>query len=458
MKVFIVDDEDSLRKILKIILCREGYEVSEFDSPINALEALKKNVPEVIISDFKMPQMNGDEFIDEAKKLYPEIFFVIMTAFATVKGAVSMMKKGAYDYLMKPFSEDEVLSVLKHIKQIQELKNENKRLKSELNIKYSVCNMIGKSDEMNRLYNLIEKVSRIKSTVLITGESGSGKELVARGIHHISDRKNKHFLAVNCAAISGEILESELFGYKKGAFTGAISNKKGYFESTDGGTLFLDEIGEMDFNLQSKLLRVLETGELLRVGDSIPIKVDVRVIAATNKILLDEIDKGSFRKDLYYRLEVVKLLLPPLRERAGDIVMLADHFLNLHGRTSECMDAKFVEGLMNYSWPGNIRELKNVIESVCIFAEADKLEFNDLPEKIKKVIVSDSPQPFAESDRVVNYDVSFKEFKKNIVDTAEINYLNAVLNRSGGNVSKAAEMASVERRNFQKLLKKHDIK
>ena len=318
--------------------------------------------------------------------------------------------------------------------------------------------MIGKSDEMNRLYNLIEKVSRIKSTVLITGESGSGKELVARGIHHISDRKNKHFLAVNCAAISGEILESELFGYKKGAFTGAISNKKGYFESTDGGTLFLDEIGEMDFNLQSKLLRVLETGELLRVGDSIPIKVDVRVIAATNKILLDEIDKGSFRKDLYYRLEVVKLLLPPLRERAGDIVMLADHFLNLHGRTSECMDAKFVEGLMNYSWPGNIRELKNVIESVCIFAEADKLEFNDLPEKIKKVIVSDSPQPFAESDRVVNYDVSFKEFKKNIVDTAEINYLNAVLNRSGGNVSKAAEMASVERRNFQKLLKKHDIK
>lgn len=455
MKIFIVDDEDSLRKILKIILCREGYEVHEFDSPLSALERLNSEQPEVIISDLKMPQMNGEEFLETVKKENPEIYFVIMTAYATVKSAVSIMKKGAYDYLMKPFSEDEVLAVLSRIQQLKTLCQENDRLRSELNLRYSFCNMIGKSEEINKVYKLVEKVSNISCNVLITGASGTGKELVARGIHHMSPRRNKPFLAVNCAAISGEILESELFGYKKGAFTGAVSDKKGYFESTDGGSLFLDEIGEMNVNLQSKLLRVLESGEILRVGDSHPVKIDVRVIAATNQNLEEGIMNGTFRKDLFYRLEVVRIELPPLSERTGDIPLLAAHFLKLNGRDAGCMTNGFKECLMNYSWPGNVRELKNVIESVCILSDSEQFGLDDLPEKLTQTrgsSVSSQQDPvFCDTSE------SFQEYKKKVVDSAERQYLKAIMEKSGGNISRAAEMAAVERRNFQKLLKRHNI-
>jgi len=387
--VLVVDDEKNYTLILKTVLEEENFETLTANSGKNALEILEKCDVDLVLADLKMPAMDGIELLDNIKKKNPDIPVIMMTAHGSVDKAVEAMQKGAYTFILKPFENERmVLHINKAIAMYRVVK-ENRRLRDEIESQYHFGNIIGKSKLMQDVYKVIQKVAPTNATVLIEGESGTGKELVAKSIHFNSSRRDKPFVAVNCSAFAENLLESELFGHEKGAFTGAVAMKKGRFELADGGTLFLDEIGELSQNLQVKLLRVLQEKVLERVGGVKPVSIDFRLIAATNKVLKDEVAGERFREDLYYRLNVLRIFLPPLRRRQSDIHLLVDHFINKYAneRNSDIpvkgIDQKAERLFYEYGWPGNIRELENIIERAMILCPGEFIRISDLPNHFK---------------------------------------------------------------------------
>jgi two-component system NtrC family response regulator len=387
--IMIVDDEKNYPLILSAILEEEGFESLTANSGREALDILKHSDVDLVLTDMKMPSMDGIELLEHVKTADPELPVIMMTAHGTVDKAVEAMQKGAYSYVLKPFENERlVLYVNKAIVMYRVVK-ENRRLRDAVESQYSFGNIIGKSKAMQDVFEIIRKVAPANATVLIEGESGTGKELVAKSIHFNGPRRDKSFVAVNCSALAESLLESELFGHEKGAFTGAIAMKKGRFELANGGTLFLDEIGELSPNLQIKLLRVLQEKVFERVGGVKPVAVDIRIIAATNKILKDEMQKGRFREDLFYRLNVVHIVLPPLKQRFEDIRLLTDHFIKKYA--GEHISAKPVLGVNqeverlfhDFDWPGNVRELENVIERAMIMCTGETITISDLPKDFK---------------------------------------------------------------------------
>ncbi len=389
-KILIVDDEMAIRETLKSILEEEGYECAVAADGLDALEKLEKNNFDVIISDIKMPNMDGMELMDRVSNISPETFFIIMTAYASVQTAIETLRKGAYDYLIKPVEFDDLLIRLKRLLNFKKLSLENKTLRKRISSPSGFTNLIGESQAMKNVFALIEQVAPTNTTVLITGKSGTGKELVAKAIHYHSKRKNEVFLPVNCGAISESLIESELFGHKRGAFTGATEDKQGLFKVADGGTLFLDEIGDLPLNLQVKLLRALEDRAFLPVGGTKPIETNVRLIAATNQNLYEKMKAGEFREDLFYRLNVVEINLPSLNERPEDIPPLVNHFIDKYcnemGKKILHVDKETMRILISHNWRGGVRELENVIERAVIFAKSDVIVPEDLTDNVKSEI------------------------------------------------------------------------
>ncbi|MBU0559702.1 MAG: sigma-54 dependent transcriptional regulator [Bacteroidetes bacterium] len=386
-KILIVDDEKTIRESIKTMLDEEGYETETAQDGLEALNKLQSDNYEVVITDIKMPNMDGMELLEKASKLSPNSFFLIMTAYASVKTAVDAMREGAYDYLIKPVEFDDLILRIKRLVDFKKLSLENKYLRQRVSAEKGFQNIIGKSEPMKKVFNLIERVAPTNSNVLIMGKSGTGKELVAKAIHYNSLRKDQIFLPVNCGAISENLIESELFGHKKGSFTGAIDDKAGLFKVADGGTLFLDEIGDLPLNLQVKLLRAIEDKEFLPVGATKSVHSNVRIIAATNQNLYDKTKSGEFREDLYYRLNVIEVKLPSLNERKEDIPILVNHFVekycNEMGKKVLGVDNDTMKTLMAHNWRGGVRELENIFERAVIFATGDIISVDDLSDHVR---------------------------------------------------------------------------
>ena len=385
-RILVVDDEEQMRDLLAKVLERKGYQVSVCGDGADALAILERDPVDLVVTDVRMPGLGGMEALRAIKELNPEIVVIIMTAFGSIDQAVQAVKEGAYDYVNKPFKIDEMLLTIEKALDERRLRHEVTTLRQELRTRYHFENLIGKSRVMQEIFGLIEQVAGSRSTVMIYGRSGTGKELVAKAVHYNSPRSAKAFIPVNCAAIPAELLESELFGHEKGAFTGAIATKVGKFELATGGTLFLDEIGHMRLDLQAKILRALQEREVERVGGTRTIKIDVRVIAATNRDLKKAIEEGGFREDLYYRLNVVPITLPPLRQRREDIPLLVEHFIAKYNREFARKVKGFSAGataaLYQYEWPGNVRELENVIERAVALAQSETISLRELPLEI----------------------------------------------------------------------------
>ena len=456
--ILVIDDERSMREFLSIMLEKEGYKVIAMDNGNDALDFIKKNNYDLIITDIKMPKVSGINILRESMALHTNTPVIMITAFASTDVAVEAMKLGAYDYITKPFKVDEIKVIIKNAIEKKSLFDENISLKEELKGRYQFSNIVGKSDKIQKVFELIMKVANSKSTVLITGESGTGKELVARGIHHNSERRDKPFVSISCGAIPETLLESELFGHQKGAFTGADSDKKGLFEVADGGTFFLDEVSEAPPSIQAKLLRVLQEKEFKRVGGVKDIKVNVRVIAATNKNLHKLIEDGKFREDLYYRLNVIPIELPSLRERKEDIPLLVSHFINKYNSINKKgikgIRPETMEKLERYVWRGNIRELENVIERAVTLEIADNIYPESLPDEIRNYeieplkIITEPLKSDIPSEGL-NLEDYISKIEKDII-------LNA-LEKTGWVKKKAAELLNMSFRSFRYKLQKYDI-
>jgi two-component system response regulator PilR (NtrC family) len=420
-KILIVDDEKAIRESVSLVLSEEGYETEIAATGKEALTFLNEQDFEVLITDLKMPEMDGIELIKKSLKICPGTSVIIITAHASVESAIEALRIGAFDYILKPFDFDDLILKVQRLINHKELALENQALRKEVEEKYNFSNIIGQSPEMQSVFHLIKKVSSTKGNVLITGKSGTGKELVARAIHFHSPRKNKRFVAINCGAIVGTLMESEFFGHKKGSFTGAINDKDGFFKIANQGTLFLDEVGDIPLPLQVKLLRAIEEEEIYSVGASNPIKVDVRIIAATNRNLAKEVEKGNFREDLYYRLNVVEIELPSLTERKEDIPLLVQHFIQKYNRELNRQiknpDNKTMRILRNHDWKGGIRELENVIERALILCEGDIITPTDLPPNMASVEIEDE-MPTRLKDAVAYFE---REHIKRILQKTAIN-------------------------------------
>ena len=392
--VLIVDDEKNYPPILSAILEEEGYETLTANNGITALEIVQNSDIDLVLTDMKMPLMDGIELLERIKAIDPDLPVIMMTAHGTVEKAVEAMQKGAYNYILKPFNNNRLIIYVKKAMAMYSVVKDNRRLRNVVELQYNFGNLIGKSSVMLNVFEAIRKISPSSATVLIEGESGTGKELVAKSIHFNSPRRDKPFIAVNCSALSENLLESELFGHEKGAFTGAISMKKGRFELADGGSLFLDEISELSQGLQVKLLRALQERTFERVGGVKPIMVDIRIIAATNRQLKEEVKQGRFREDLFYRLNVINIVIPPLRQRLEDIRLLVGHFIKKYaaerktGPSITGVDADVERLLYDYTWPGNVRELENAIERAMILCTGDKIRVFDLPKEFKDNVYS----------------------------------------------------------------------
>lgn len=388
-KILIVDDEPDICRALEFLLKREGYNITTANSGENAIEKLKTEEFDIVITDIKMGRVDGIAVLEKAKEIHPDMPVIMMTAFASIESAVEAMKKGASDYIVKPFLNEEIKLTIKKILEQKKLMTENIALKQQISQRMACKDFIANSESMIKIIETLEKVIPTKSNIMILGESGTGKGLMAELIHCNSPRRDKPFISINCSAIPEGLLESELFGYKKGAFTGAISDKLGLIPLAHEGTLFLDEIGDMPVNLQAKLLKVLETGEVYPLGDTKPKIADVRIISATNVDIENKIREGKFREDLYWRLNVIEIKIPPLRERKDDIEVLAKHFINKfsseHKKIIKGIDKEAMSLLIAYSWPGNVRELGNVIERAVVLADGDYITTENLPDKLKKV-------------------------------------------------------------------------
>ncbi len=431
------------------ILTDSGYTVKGYTRSFEAVEDYRHGDWDLMISDIKMPGMDGIEVLGRIKEKSPDLPVIMITAHATVDMSIQALRKGAYDMLTKPFEPEELLYRVKNALKHTQLLTENKELRDELVGKFRFDNIIGDSPQLKELLQKVEKVAIRNTSVLITGESGTGKELIAQAVHYNSPRKGKRFVAINCGALPENILESELFGTKKGAFTGATENRQGLLEAADGGTLFLDEIGNLPMNVQKTLLRFLQEQEFLRLGDTKPIKVDVRVISATNSDLLAEVKTGAFREDLYYRFNVVNIHLPPLRERRKDIPLLAAHFIKLQnekfGTQIRGLSPEALQTACDYTWPGNIRQLRNVIEA-CMAIEND--EWISLP-VLAQFIEIDSAQVRVAPEED-NYSAALSRF--------ETNYLIGLLKKTEGNIDAAAREAGMNMATIYRKLKKYDIK
>ena len=388
--ILIVDDEKNYPTILAEVIREEGFTPLTASSALEAIETINAKSVDLVLTDVMMPGMDGIELLNQIKKKNPDLPVITMTAHGSVERAVEAMQKGSYTYILKPFDNETLIAHITKALSIYDIVKENSMLRQAITSRYNFCNIIGKSVVMQKLYSIIQKAAPTNATILIEGESGTGKELVAKSIHYNSHRKNAPLISVNCTAFAETLLESELFGHEKGAFTGAAALKKGRFELAHGGTLFLDEVGELPMAMQVKLLRVLQEKTIERVGGTTPIKVDFRLIAATNRNLEDEVTKGNFREDLYYRLNVLKVPMPPLRERQEDIPLLITHFINKYSgerTTSAALKGASPETarlLFNYPWPGNVRELENIIERAVILSTGDRITPADLPSKIRQ--------------------------------------------------------------------------
>lgn len=451
-KILVVDDEAIQRDIVKDILEDEGYDVATSSGGPEALEHIRRSPVDVVLSDLRMPGMDGVELLQHVKAFDPEIIVVVITAYGSVESAVDAMRKGAYHYLTKPLDKEQLTLIVQRAIEAKHLSDENRSLRQELRERYAFHNIIGQSRKMQDLFRMIEKIAPSESTVVIYGESGTGKELVARALHSHSTRSDQRFLAVNCAAIPDTLLESEMFGYEKGAFTGAQNQKKGLFEEADQGTLFLDEIGDLNMVLQAKLLRVLQEGEFQRVGGTQTIAVDVRVIAATNKDLEEEVREGRFRQDLYYRLNVVPVFLPPLRERREDIPHLVEHFLQKyqekHGKTVTRVSSEVMKRLLDYPWVGNVRELESIIERSVILTDHEVIDSETLPEKLRAQSDTPSPTPFTYA--IPDSGISLDDVERNLIETALV--------KSGWSIKKASELLGITYKTLQYRIQKYGLK
>lgn len=444
-KIMIVDNEEGLCRMMEAVLMDDGHAVRSFIDPREALEVFRPGIWDLVISDIKMPGIDGLEVLKQIKEAEPDIPVIMITAFATVEMSIQALRRGAYDMLTKPFEPDELLFRVRNALSHNELLEENQHLREELAEKFNFKSIVGASNSLQKLLEKVEKVAVRDTSVLITGESGTGKELIAQAVHYNSPRRNGRFVAINCGAIPDSVLESELFGHKKGSFTGATADRDGLLKSADGGTLFLDEVGNLPLNVQKTLLRFLEEREFLRVGDTEPVKVDVRLLSATNSDLADEVTQGSFREDLYYRLNVINLHLPPLRERRQDILLLATHFIAQQnasfGTSIQGLSPEAQQAATNFDWPGNIRQLKNVIEACLTIETEDRISLEVLSQFIRIEHKGSGEADYTEA--LANF---------------EIDYLKQLLRETDGNVEEAAQRAGMNMATIYRKLKKYGIK
>jgi two-component system, NtrC family, response regulator AtoC len=451
-RILIVDDERNIRKVLQAHLHRDGFDVDTAENGAIALEKLKEDTFDLVVTDLRMPEMDGMELLAACRQGWPGLPVILITAHGTVDSAVEAIKAGAYDYVTKPFDRDELRQVIGTALRTEE--RDRGRLHEDASGRFRI---IGQTPSMFSIYSMIEKVAPSPTTVLIAGESGTGKELVARALHDNSDRAAKPFIQVNCGAIPDQLFESELFGYQKGAFTGAASNKLGRFELADGGTLFLDEIGELPKEMQVKLLRILQDGVFERVGGVSSIKVDVRLIAATNRDLREEVEAGRFRKDLYYRLNVIPMRLPPLRDRADDIPLLVEHFLEKFNRRLDKgvsgVSPDAMAALLRHAWPGNIRELENLMERAVLLSDSDVLCLGDLA----GLEGADEAPPPAEADASTE-SLGLKAYVRVFTARLERVRIQRVLRDEGGNVTRAARKLEISRKSLQTKMKEYGLR
>ncbi|MGQ0734951.1 MAG: sigma-54-dependent transcriptional regulator [Acidobacteriota bacterium] len=446
--LLLVDDESALREVIAERLTDEGFEVTQAESGERALDLIAQVAFDVVISDLRLPGVDGQRVIESALQRYPGIIAIVVTGYGTVKDAVDAIKRGAADFVAKPFQFDELLHVLNSALEQRRLKSENAYLRRQLDERFALGAMIGRSGRMRALFQLIETVAPTPTTILIRGETGTGKEMVARAIHHASPRRQQRFVALNCSAIPDTLLEAELFGHVRGAFTGAVGSRQGRLEQADRGTLFLDEVGTMGMPLQMKLLRVLQERELERIGDGRPVKVDVRVVAATHADLAKMVQDGTFREDLFYRLNVIQVDLPPLRDRTEDIPLLVQHFIAKFktGTTSPVMAQDAMRRLMSYAWPGNVRQLENAVErAMALLGGRSTIEPDDLPPEIQVAPVSSLPA------------VEFPEGGVDLpalVGQLERDLIARALSRTAGNRAAAAGLLKLKRTTLVEKLKR----
>ncbi len=449
-KILVVDDEEKARAVLCRSLEMLGYDAIGVSSPTVVCDTIRKMVPAAVIVDLMMPEMGGLELLKRIKELDADLPVIVLTGYGSVKTAVEAMRGGAFDYVTKPYNIDEIDLIIKRAIEQRALWAENKMLRERLLDQSPFSAIVTNDREMKKLLRAVETLSSTDSTVLVTGESGTGKELIARALHYSGTRRERPFITIDCGGLPETLLESEIFGHVKGAFTGAYSEKKGYIEIAEKGTVFFDEISELPFVLQRKLLRVIQEKEFSKVGDTRTRKANIHIVAATNRDLRDEVKAGRFREDLYYRLNVVSLRVPPLRERHQDVPLLVNYFLaefNARFKKRVIAVAEEVYGLMMaYQWPGNVRELRNAIERAMIFKEGNTITLEDLPNEIVRT-------DEGKTDRVP----AFKEFKEGTIDNMTREYVITLLSMYKGNVSKAAARADLDRANFRKLLKRFHV-
>lgn len=446
-RILVVDDDASLRRVIEFSLAETGYQVQTAASGEEGLALFEKQPADAVVTDITMPGMSGLDVLRKLQERAPGLPVIIITAYGTIESAVEAMKQGAYDYITKPFNRDELRLILERALKLRRLESENTRLREEVIGKYRFDGIIGTSERFQEVLDLAGRVAGSDANVLITGESGTGKELIARAIHYSGSRAAGPFVAVNCAAIPENLIESELFGHVKGAFTGAVKDKEGKFELANGGTIFLDEIGELRIDLQAKILRVLQERTIDRVGGTKAAAVDVRVLAATNRDLEREVKEGRFREDLYYRLSVITLQVPPLRERKDDIPLLAEHFLRKYNRDAQVtLEPDALAALIAYGWPGNVRELENVIERASVLRRAAAVTISDLPDKLQR-------NRGSVSEIILNLPgegISLEELEKNLISKA--------LEKHKGNQTRAAEYLRITRPTLIYRMEKYGLK
>ncbi len=450
VQILIVDDEAVQREMLEGFLVKQGYIAEEAADGPTAVRKFKESFFDFVLTDLRMPGMDGIQLLKELRRVNPEVVVVILTAYGTIGTAVEAMKEGAYDYLTKPVDLDELLILIQRVERERELNRENRELKEQLRERFKVDYIISASRRMQEALNLVGRVAPSPATVLILGESGTGKELIARALHFSSPRADRPFVKVNCAALPENLLESELFGHEKGAFTGALGRRIGRFEQAHGGSIFLDEIGDLSPSLQMKLLRVLQEKEFERVGSNQTIRSDVRVMAATHRNLEENIRKGTFREDLYYRLNVVTISLPPLRDRKEDILPLVDHFLKKYNRENQkqitAISKEARDLLLRYDYPGNVRELENILERAVVLSRGSTLSAQDLPANLREDRAEMGPDRSAEAGSLPRR-----------LESLERQMISQALERNGGVQTKAAEELGISERVLRYKLKKYKI-
>lgn len=450
IKILVIDDEIEMLNGVKKLLTLSGFDCVTSQDGNKAISLLNDFNFDLVISDLFMPDISGNQIIEQIKKNHPEIPIIIFTAFGTVERAVEAMKLGAYDFIEKPFDSQHLIMKIKRAVELKTLKSEKENLISQLQDKYSFQNIIAKSQAMKNVFDIVEQVAPVDANVLITGESGTGKELIARAIHVLSQRKAGPFVPVNCGAFPENLFESELFGYEKGAFTGAANRKIGFLEYASSGTFFMDEVFEMPAHIQAKLLRALQERKLTRVGGNNLIDFNVRIIAATNKDVQKAIENGELREDFYFRINVVQIHIPPLRERKIDIPLLADYFISKSNDLSKKNISRIDEHVLNifenYSWPGNVRELENVIQSGSVFCQTDKITLVDLPKYL-----------FSASSKSEFEKISLTEAKQLAIEKIERDFLLFLMEKHSGNITKVAEESGMTRRNIYRIISKYSL-